>query len=460
MHSAATGTGQCPPLGVAGLRASYRNGRLRPREVIELVLDRIARRPQDSVWISRFGDAELRASAGDLERRAGRYGHEQLPLYGIPFAVKDNIDVAGLPTTAACPAFSYRPSAHAGSVRRLLDAGALVIGKTNLDQFATGLTGSRSPYGACESVFGGDLISGGSSSGSAVAVAAGLVAFALGTDTAGSGRVPAALNGIVGLKPTRGLVGTSGVVPACRSLDCVSVFSTDVADAADVLDVLAGPDPADPWSRSVPAVTNPTPNRPRIALPEAGALDFDGDTAMAAAFNSAAERAAAVAKGVHRVPLAPLLEAGELLYGGPWVAERLAGLADFLAEHPDDVLPVTRAVIERGAEFDAVAVFRARHRLQQLRAWCQRLWADADVLLLPTVPTTFTRAEIAEQPVARNLVLGRYTQFANLLDLAAVAIPAGTTGDGRPVGITLLGPAFSEARLLSVASQLSHQEDT
>jgi allophanate hydrolase len=324
----------------------------------------------------------------------------------------------------------------------------MLVGKTNLDQFATGLTGSRSPYGAVESVFGGGLIAGGSSSGSAVAVAAGLVAFALGTDTAGSGRVPAALNGIVGLKPTRGLVPNTGVVPACRSLDCVSVFARDVPDAADVLAVLAGPDPADPWSRTGP----PAQRGSRIAVPADGELDVDAGTG--AVFRAVAARCDVTA----RIPLLPLLEAGDLLYGGPWVAERLAGLETFLDARPDAVLPVTRAVIERGRDFDAVATFRARHRLQELRAWCTRLWERADVLLLPTVPTTFTRAEIAAEPVARNLVLGRYTQFTNLLDLAAVAVPAGFTAAGRPVGVTLFGPAFAEDRLITAAHELAARE--
>jgi allophanate hydrolase len=437
------------PLRVRGLRGNYVEGRLRPPEVVEEVLRRIEARGDDSVWISRFDAATLHRRAAELEARYS--GGPLPPLYGIPFAVKDNIDVAGLPTTAACPAFAYRPGRDAGSVRRLLDAGAIVVGKTNLDQFATGLTGTRSPYGACESVFGGDLVAGGSSSGSAVAVAAGLVAFALGTDTAGSGRVPAAMNGIVGLKPTRGLIGASGVLPACRSLDCVNVFSADIAGAADVLAVLAGPDPDDPWSRPAPASTA-SAGPARVAV--AADLDFAGDDAYGAAVAAATARA----EPAVQVPLDPFLEAGDLLYGGPWVAERLAGLADFLATHPEDVLPVTRAVIERGAAFDAVAAFRARHRLQELRAQVARLWERADVLLLPTVPTTFTRAEIAADPIGRNLVLGRYTQSANLLDLAAVAVPSGTTADGRPVGITLLGPAFSEARLLSTADELLARE--
>jgi allophanate hydrolase len=489
-------------LSVQRLRADYRSGLLRPREIVDTVLARIDARGDDAVWISRFDRDTLHRRAAELEQLGDTAGFVPPPLYGVPFAVKDNIDVVGLPTTAACPEFSYSPTRHANSVRRLLDAGAIVIGKTNLDQFATGLTGVRSPYGACESVFGGDLVSGGSSSGSGVAVAAGLVSFALGTDTAGSGRVPAAMNGIVGLKPTRGLVGASGVLPACRSLDCVSVFAADLDDAAAVLGVLAGPDPDDPWSRSPRAVgpqsvgpqsvgpqsvgpqsvgpqsvgpqsvgpqsvkSQPVKPQPapagrtgvRLLLATDTALDFEGDTAVAAVFAAVAERAARRATEVVPAPLDPLLEAGELLYGGPWVAERLAGLADFLAAHRDAVLPVTRAVIECGAQLTAVDTFRARHRLQELRAWTARLFERGDVLLLPTVPTTFTRAEIAAEPVARNLVLGRYTQFANLLDLAAVAVPVGTTPDGRPVGVTLLGPAFSEDRLLHAASQLINRE--
>jgi allophanate hydrolase len=435
-----------PPLpSVAALTAA----RPDPHAVVDAVLARLADWPGDAAWISV-------ADAGVLHARADALAAADpatLPLYGVPFAVKDNIDVAGLPTTAACPAFTSRPGHDASCVARLLAAGAIAIGKTNMDQFATGLNGTRSPYGAPESVFGGDLISGGSSSGSAVAVASGVVPFALGTDTAGSGRVPAAMNGIVGLKPTRGLIGTSGVLPACRSLDCVSVFTRTVADAAAVLDVLAGPDEDDPWSRAPQLVHVPFP--PRLAL--ADGLDFAGDAAMAAAFAAVADRASAHAAHTVRIPIEPLVEAGDLLYTGPWVAERLAGLEAFLDAHPDAVLPVIRDVLHRGRAFSAVDAFRARHRLQELRATCARIWTRADVLLLPTVPTTFTRAQLAEEPVARNLVLGRYTQSANLLDLAALAVPAGTTPDGRPVGVTLLGPAFSEARLFAAASALIPQ---
>jgi allophanate hydrolase len=430
-----------PSATVSGLRAGYASGALRPADVVAELTARIDARGDDHVWISRTPVDELHRRARELEG-LDPAGH---PLWGVPVAVKDNIDAVGLPTTAACPAFTRTPDADATAVRRLRAAGGIVVGKTNLDQFATGLNGGRSPYGAPESVFGGDLISGGSSSGSAVAVAAGLVPVALGTDTAGSGRVPAALNGIVGLKPTRGLVGTSGVVPACRSLDCVSVFTRDLADAATVLDVLAGPDPDDPWSRTgVPAAPGL-----RLAVPDG----LDLDPGMAARFAEVVEHALSCADGSVRVDTAPLREAGDLLYGGPWVAERLAHLEEFLASGAE-VLPVTRGVIEQGARFSAVDAFRGRYRLQELRAWAARLFETADVLLLPTVPTTFTRAELAADPVGRNLALGRYTQFTNLLDLAAVAVPAGFTRDGRPCGATLVGPAFSETRLLAAAAAL------
>jgi len=407
------------------------------------VFRRIRERGDDGVWISTVDEADLRTRAATVPA--------DLPLSGLTFAVKDNIDVAGLATTAACPDFAYLPRDTAPVVRRLLDAGALLVGKTNLDQFATGLTGTRSPYGTPESVFGGGLISGGSSSGSAVAVAAGLVDFALGTDTAGSGRVPAALNGIVGVKPTRGLLSTLGVVPACRSLDCVSIFAPDVARAAAVLRVARGLANGDPWGRTG---SRPAPDTLRLAT--ARSLEFFGDAGQEKAF----------AAGLDRLPgerseidIAPLLEAGDLLYRGPWVAERLADLGVFLAEHPDGVLPVTRQVLETGLRFTAVDAWRGVHRLRELQAWTDRLWDTVDVLVLPTIGTTYTHDEIAEDPIGRNLNLGRYTQFANLLDLAAVTVPNGFTADGRPASLTLFGPAFSDDTLISLAETITRADE-
>ena len=401
----------------------------------EAILARLARRGDDGVWISTVTPDDLLRRAAELDVSG------PLPLRGVPFAVKDNIDVAGLPTTAGCPDFAYLPERTAPVVQRLLDAGALLVGKTNLDQFATGLTGARSPYGAPESVFGGGLIAGGSSSGSAVAVAAGTVAFSLGTDTAGSGRVPAALNGIVGIKPTRGLLSTAGIVPACRSLDCVSIFAADVAGASAVLRVL-----------------RPEPSRPVVATPRIGvprSLEFFGDAGQEKAY------AAGIAGfDVTTVDAEPLHEAGDLLYRGPWVAERLADLEEFLRDHPDSVLPLTRRIIESGAAWSAADLWRALHRLAELSAVAARMWAEIDVLIVPTVGTTYTYAEIAADPIDRNLNLGRYTQFANMLDMAAVTVPNGFTADGRPASLTLLGPAGSDDTLARLAASLDDEPIT
>ncbi|WP_433457963.1 allophanate hydrolase [Micromonospora sp. CA-248212] len=442
------------PVGsISDLRTAYRDGRLTPADQVERVLDGLAGGGAGPVWISTVPADELRARAESLTR----HGDPTSPLYGIPFAVKDNIDVAGLVTTAGCPDFGYEAAQDAPVVRRLLDAGALLVGKTNLDQFATGLTGARSPYGSCESVFGGGLISGGSSSGSAVAVAAGQVSFALGTDTAGSGRVPAALNGIVGLKPTRGLLSTAGVVPACRSLDCVSVFTPDVAGAVDVLHAARGVTAADPWGRPLPAerVVARMPGTLRLGVPWAEDLEFFGDTGQEARFAAGVQLLRTLVGSLRSVPLGAFFAAGDLLYQGPWVAERLVGLGDFLRSNPESVLAVTRAVLETGWRYDAVAAFRGHHRLRELRAQVDTLWQDVDVLVVPTVGTTFTLDEIAEDPIGRNAMLGRYTQFANLLDLAAVSVPNGFTATGRPASLTLLGPAFSDTTLARLAATLS-----
>ncbi|MET8151034.1 allophanate hydrolase [Actinoplanes sp. NPDC049668] len=409
------------------------------------VFQRIRDRGDDGVWISTVTEAELRDRAAAVP--------DGLPLAGLTFAVKDNIDVAGVPTTAACPDFAYVPERTAPVVRRLLDAGALLVGKTNMDQFATGLTGARSPYGTPESVFGGGLISGGSSSGSAVAVAAGLVDFSLGTDTAGSGRVPAGLNGIVGVKPTRGLLSTAGVVPACRSLDCVSIFAPDAARAAAVLRVARGLAAGDAWGRTG---SRPLRSPAELRIGAGRGLDFLGDAGQEKAFAAGLDR---FGGAVRAVGIEPLLEAGDLLYRGPWVAERLADLGDFLSGHPDSVLPVTRQVLETGLRFTAADAWRGLHRLRELKAWTDRLFETVDVLVLPTVATTYTHAEIAADPIGRNLNLGRYTQFANLLDLAAVTVPNGFTADGRPASLTLFGPAFSDDTLALLAEELGGTQD-
>ena len=381
-----------------------------------------------TTWISRFDEDALR------ERKL-----PQGPLHGVRVAVKDNIDVAGLPTTAACPSFAYVPERSATAVRRLEAAGALIVGKTNLDQFATGLVGTRSPYGACSSVFDPARVSGGSSSGSAVAVASGEVELALGTDTAGSGRVPAAFNGIVGVKPTRGLVSTAGVVPACRSLDCVSVFAGAVSAGRRALAVLAGADPDDPYSRR--GAQRPAALPLRLGVPVLPGLDG----AWAAAV------AAAPADEIVEVDLEPFLAAGRMLYAGPWLAERYAAVGHAL--DAPDVDPVVREVISGGAGWSAADTFRAREVLAALAARAARTWEAVDALLVPTAPFHPTHDEVADDPIGVNERVGRYTTFANVLDLCAVSLPAGPRSDGLPFGVTLLAPAFGDAALLDLAAR-------
>ncbi|MDX6741313.1 allophanate hydrolase [Actinocorallia sp. A-T 12471] len=428
-------------LSVAELSRRYGAGTARPEDVVNEVYDRIAARGDDHVWITLRPREEVLAEAAALPDG---------PLYGVPYAVKDNIDVAGLPTTAACPEFAYTPDKSAPIVERLRSAGALLIGKTNLDQFATGLSGTRSPYGSCESPLVPGLISGGSSSGSAVAVGAGLVSFALGTDTAGSGRVPAAFTGTVGLKPSRGLVSTLGMVPACASLDCASVFAASVADAWTVLTAIAGPVGADPWSRSLP-VGELTPTGPlRIGVPRR--LEFFGDGAAAVAFKQVLARLCDLGHTLVQVEFVPFLQAGKLLYGGAWVAERLTAVGAFAASNPRAVHPVTRRVLRPGASMSAADAFADAHRLQELRAETRDVWRRIDALAVPTIPTTFTHKEMREDPIGRNKTLGHYSTFANLLDLAAIAVPGGMTPAGRPHGLTLLAPAGKDALLASAAA--------
>jgi allophanate hydrolase len=369
------------------------------------------------------------------------------PLHGLRFAAKDNIDVAGMPTTAACPAYAYLPERSATAVAKLLEAGAVCLGKTNLDQFATGLSGARSPYGSCRNAYDPAYISGGSSSGSALAVALGEADFALGTDTAGSGRVPAAFNNLVGLKPTKGLVSTAGVVPACRSLDCVSVFARNVAQALAVLEVMQGFDPLDPFSRTGEPVPLPSSGL-RFAVPRP--LEFYGDSGYAALFAQAIDRLGGTRVDVD---FAPFAAAQRLLYEGPWLAERTAQLQPFMESHAADMHPVTRQVVAGGARFSAVDAFRAQYRLAELRRETEAVWQVADVLVVPGAPTIYTLKAMEADPVELNSRLGLYTNFVNLLDLAAITVPAGFRADGLPFGITLIGPAFSDRALAALGAR-------
>jgi allophanate hydrolase len=439
-------------LSIEALSAAYRERRMRPSQLIDALWPRIDAPDTGCVWISRVPRQSLMQRARELDST----DPASLPLYGVPFAIKDNIDLAGLATTAACPASSYEPARSAHVVERLLAAGAIAVGKTNLDQFATGLVGTRSPFGACHNAFAPGYISGGSSSGSAVAVARGLVSFSLGTDTAGSGRVPAAFNNVVGLKPTLGRLSTRGVVPACRTLDAVSIFALTAGDAAQVGRAAQGFDPEDPYSRrppqGLPAAVAPGGGF-RFGVPGPAELEFFGNSGYAQLFDQAIARLEAL--GGTRVPigLSVFLEAGRLLYEGPWVAERYVVVETLLASRPDAMLPVTRGIIEGARRFSAADAFRAQYRLQALRAAAAGIWQDIDILLTPTAGTIYRIADIEADPVRLNANLGYYTTFVNLLDLAAVAVPSGFDARGLPFGITLTAPAWNDDRLLELAAR-------
>ncbi|XOV85718.1 MAG: allophanate hydrolase [bacterium] len=433
-------------LDLAALRSAYAEKSLAPADVIARIKARIAATQTYNVWIYVLSDEELQPYVDRLES----LDPAASPLWGIPFAIKDNIDLAGIPTTAACPDFSTVPEESASVVVKLIAAGAIPMGKTNLDQFATGLVGTRSPYGPVRNAINPAMISGGSSAGSAVAVKLGLCSFSLGTDTAGSGRVPAALNGIVGFKPTRGWLSTSGVIPACRTLDCVSIFANSVDDARIVADIASGFDATDVYSREITFSGFDTVH------PRYGRLDDVALQPCDHAHKSAYETFVAQLPNAHTCNTAFLFEAAELLYQGPWLAERYAGLAEFVKTNKVSFFPTTLGIIEEGARFTAAEAFRAQYRLAELRRQTQALFKSIDVLVLPTVPTNYMIEEVAQDPLNTNAHLGAYTNFVNLLDLCAVAIPADNFPDGLPFGVTLVGAAGCDHALLDLAESLMH----
>ncbi|MBB5575653.1 allophanate hydrolase [Rhizobium paranaense] len=438
-------------LDLASLRQAYTAG-LSPLKVMEEIIARCRASDDPAIFITTTPEDELRAAARELVERAPE--PNSLPLWGIPFAVKDNIDVAGLPTTAACPAFSYHPQADATTVARLRAAGAIVIGKTNLDQFATGLNGTRSPHGAPRSVFNSNYVSGGSSSGSAVAVASGLASFSLGTDTAGSGRVPAAFNNLVGIKPTPGLVPNVGVVPACRSVDVVTIFAATVGDGIAIRRIMEGYDTRDPFSRQAVPASLPSTG-PRIGILGGAEREFYGNKDVEALYDAAIERARSFGAVIVPFDYAPFRLAAELLYNGPWVAERLAAVKEFLATNGGDFDPTVRAIIEGAKAYDAVDAFEGRYKLEALRQKTKAEWEKVDFLMLPTSPTTYTVKEMQADPIVKNSHFGRYTNFANLLDCAAIAIPAGfDANDHLPAGVMLVGPAFTDDALAPFADAM------
>lgn len=438
------------------LRAAYLAGTHSPRQLIPALLAQAAAlNPEFKLFIHILSTAEVEPYLAALDNA----DPASLPLYGIPFAIKDNIDLAGIPTTAACPDFAYVPEQSATLVSQLIALGAVPLGKTNLDQFATGLNGTRSPYGACRNSVHPDYPSGGSSSGSALAVALGVASFALGTDTAGSGRVPAALNNLVGLKASKGLLSTAGVVPACRTLDCVTFFTATAAEASSLLGLCAKADPRDEYSRSNPLFNDAsafgTPRAFRFGVPRQ--LEFLGCSESATLFAASIEQLKAIGGTPVEIDFTPFLEAARLLYEGPWVAERYTVAGELIERDPEAVLPVIRAVLQKAPGATAVDAFRSQYRLQQLKVLCDAIMASVDCVLTPAFPRPVTLAELAAEPVARNSDLGWYTNFMNLLDYAAVAVPSAQMANGLPWGVTLFGRVFTDQYLLSLAAALQQR---
>ncbi len=419
----------------------YETGACTPQRAVSEILSRLESYADPAVWIHRAQCKEVLAQARLVEQR--QQAGANLPLYGVTFGVKDSIDVAGYPTTAACEAYSYMPERSAPVVERLLAAGALFVGKTNLDQFASGLAGDRSPYGACRNSFSPTHISGGSSSGSAVAVAAGLVSFALATDTAGSTRVPAGCNYIVGLKPAVGLLSTEGVIPCCPSLDCLTIMALTAEDAFRVMQIARG--------TSAPATELGTEALPSsFATPRDEDLEFFGDREQADLFQRAVSRLEQSGARRISVDFRPFREVARLLYEGPWLAERLASVSDFMQAHAGQMHPVTRGILEGGRRFSAVDYFKALERLKHLRSTCLKIFDTAEVLVVPTMPTIPTLAAVQADSVEWSRRLGYYTNFANFLRLAAIAAPSGFTTQGLPAGITFLSTPGSERRLCEI----------
>ncbi|WP_435035343.1 allophanate hydrolase [Pseudomonas neuropathica] len=443
------------------LRQAYRNGDTTPRQLLLKLREKAAALNSDyHLFIHLLSVAELEPYLAALDGR----DLDSLPLYGVPFAIKDNIDLAGIPTTAACPDFAYVPERSATIVEQLIALGAIPLGKTNLDQFATGLNGSRSPYGACPNSVLTEYPSGGSSAGSSLAVALGVASFALGTDTAGSGRVPAALNNLVGLKASKGLISTAGVLPACRTLDCVTTFTATAREASQLLALTAKLDPRDEYSRRNPSWNDGSafgaPRAFRFGVPRAQDLEFFGCVEGPLLFGDAIDRLKALGGEAVELDLSPFLEAARLLYEGPWVAERYSVAGELMEQNPEAVLPVIRAVLAKAPAVTGVQTFRAQYRLQALKALCDQALEDLDCVLTPTIGRPVTLDELHAEPVLRNSELGYYTNFMNLLDYAAVAVPSAFMANGLPWGVTLFGRAFTDQYLLSVADALQRQQNS
>ncbi len=442
-------------MSISGLHKAYRDGSTTPAEVLAEIRRRADAHQQDNIWIHLLTEAE---QANYLERLE-ELSPETAPLWGIPFAIKDNIHLAGIPTTAGCETFTQLPTEHAEVVARLIDAGAIPVGKTNLDQFATGLNGTRSPFGACRNSFDPQYISGGSSSGSAVAVAKGLACFSLGTDTAGSGRVPACLNNLVGTKPTLGLLSSTGLIPACRSIDTISIFTFNAEDANCVLSVAEGFDAEDAYSRSNPFDNTArhyglAPTKLTLGVIREDQLAFFGDEAYQRAYESTLSTLHHAGFTLREIDYSPFMEAARLLYEGPWVSERYISTLPLIKENPDAIFPVVRSIIEKGETPTATELFTAQYALKRLHRQCRAELEDCDALLTPTAGRHYTIEEMLTDPIKHNTELGYYTNFMNLLDFAAVSVPTQITGPGLPFGVTIVGDAFTDRKLLSIANRM------
>ena len=435
-------------LDIDHLHAQYQQG-FTPTDLVRQLANLI-KDDTHHAWIYRLSLDEMLAYARKLEAKQNK----ELPLYGIPFAIKDNIDLANVPTTAGCADYAYTPDKSAYVVQRLIDAGAIPIGKTNLDQFATGLVGTRSPYGACKNSINPDYISGGSSAGSAVSVALGLVSFSLGTDTAGSGRIPAAFNNLVGVKPSLGLLSTSGVVPACRTLDCVSIFAKNTQDALAVLQIAQGIDALDAYSRENLNQTKNWPKNFTFGVPKQNQLAFFGDNESLQLFQQAVFKLESIGGQAVEMDFALFIETAKLLYEGPWVAERYAAIKDFFDAKPDSIYPITKQIISNAKKFSAADTYNAMYQLKALQREANAIWPKIDVMVTPTAGTVYTIEQVQADPIQTNNNLGYYTNFMNLLDMAAIAVPTGFYANGIGFGITISAPAFSDNALINLANRL------
>lgn len=448
-----------PALDLKSIKTLYTSGEWTPRSLIRAIQESITQMEPSHIWIHLLSDEELGGYLDTLEQKNA----DELPLYGVPFAIKDNIDLAHVPTTAACPDSAYAPEESAFVVQTLIDAGAIPIGKTNLDQFATGLVGVRSPYGTPSNAFHDDYIPGGSSSGSAVAVARGLVSFSLGTDTAGSGRVPAAFNQLVGHKPTRGVISCRGVIPACRTLDCVSIFAHNTFDTNEVLKVTSIFDEQDAYAREnhlpfpIPALADQF----NFGVPQPDQLKFFGNKDAEVLFTEAIKRLEKLGGTAIEIDFSPFLEAALLLYEGPWVAERYVAIEDIIQNRPDILHPITREIIQGGANLLASDAFKSHYKLSVLKRRSDKVFTEVDMVITPTTGTIYTLEELENDPIQLNSNLGYYTNFMNLLDYAATAFPAGimkNTFPGLPFGITAFAPAFHDKILLDLTSRFMGEE--